>query len=160
MTELGEVNGIQTVSFLNDQSTYHAFTRHDIFHQNDDPGSTPLPLVPTPDSESFTLDRHSSAEFHGIIPDTGAAEISSAGYEQVLALQKSNPDIHFDTLSAGANQIKFGKGTATVMGIVKVPTPLGHIDFHVVPTNTPFLLCLEDMDTLGVKFDNLRNVLI
>ena len=158
MTELGEVNGIQTISFLNDQSTYHAFTRHDIFHQNDDSGSTPLPLVPTP--ESFTLDRYSSAEFHGIIPDTGAAEISSAGYEQVLALQKSKPDIHIDTSSAGANQIKFGKGTAIVIGIVKVPTPLGHIDFHVVHTNTPFLLCLEDMDTLRVKFDNLRNVLI
>ena len=32
--------------------------------------------------------------------------------------------------------------------------------FHVLPTNTPFLFCLQDMDRMGVKLDNLQNVLI
>jgi hypothetical protein len=57
-------------------------------------------------------------------------------------------------------RIRFGKGMATVKGIVRVPTPLGIIKSHVVPTNTPFLLCLQDMDAMGVQFDNLKNVLI
>jgi hypothetical protein len=39
-------------------------------------------------------------------------------------------------------------------------TPLGVITFHVIPANTLFLFCIQDMDTMGVRFDNLRNVLI
>jgi hypothetical protein len=155
LTELGEINGIQTVSILNDQSAYHAFTRNDIFK---------LPMdkqTPVPDSSTFTFDnRYSSYEFHGIMPDSGAAGISSAGESQVLALQKRDPSIQLDTSTAGSNRIRFGKGMATVKGTVQVPTPLGVIKFYVVPTNTPFLLCLQDMDAMGVRFDNLRNILI
>jgi len=43
---------------------------------------------------------------------------------------------------------------------VTIPTPIGDIPFHVVPANTPFLLCINDMDRMGVKLDNLENVLI
>jgi hypothetical protein len=35
LTELGEINGIQTVSILNDHSAYHAFTRDDMFKLSD-----------------------------------------------------------------------------------------------------------------------------
>jgi hypothetical protein len=94
------------------------------------------------------------------MPDSGAARISSAGESQVLALQKRDPSIQLDTSTAGSNRIRFGKGMATVKGTVQVPTPLGVIKFYVVPTNTPFLLCLQDMDVIGVRFDNLRNILI
>ena len=41
-----------------------------------------------------------------------------------------------------------------------MPTPIGEIAFYVVDTNTPFLLCIQDMDRLGVQLDNLNNVLI
>jgi hypothetical protein len=72
MTELGEINGIQTVSILNDHSVYHAFTRDDIFKLS----STHNPLI----SSVFTFDnRYSSYEFQGIMLDSGAAGISSAG---------------------------------------------------------------------------------
>jgi hypothetical protein len=43
---------------------------------------------------------------------------------------------------------------------VKINTPIGQVEFHVVKAKTPFLLCLADMDRLGVYLDNLRNVLI
>jgi len=56
--------------------------------------------------------------------------------------------------------ICFGKGTAISFGIIRVQTPLGYITFHIVSTNTPFLLCIEDMDKLGIKLDNLKNMLI
>jgi hypothetical protein len=75
-TELGEINGIQTVSILNDHSVYHVFTRDDMFKLS----STHKPPV----SSAFTFDnRYSSYEFQGIMPDSGAAGISSAGEPQV-----------------------------------------------------------------------------
>jgi hypothetical protein len=154
LTDFGEINGTQAVSILNDQSAYHMFTKDDVFESSDKQAQLPT-------SSTFTLDnRYSSYEFHGIMPDSGAAGISSAGEQQVLALQKKDLSIQIDTSTAGSNTIRFGKGTATVKGIVRVPTPLGTINFYVVPTNTPFLLCLQDMDAMGVRFDNLKNVLI
>jgi hypothetical protein len=154
LTDFGEINGTQAISILNDQSAYHMFTKDDVFESSDKQAQLPT-------SSTFTLDnRYSSYEFHGIMPDSGAAGISSAGEQQVLALQKKDLSIQIDTSTAGSNTIRFGKGTATVKGIVRVPTPLGTINFYVVPTNTPFLLCLQDMDAMGVRFDNLKNVLI
>ena len=61
---------------------------------------------------------------------------------------------------AGSNKIRFSKGTITVKGVVRVPTPLGTIIFYIVPTNTPFLLYLQDMDAMGVQFNNFKNILI
>jgi hypothetical protein len=43
---------------------------------------------------------------------------------------------------------------------VNINTPIGQVEFHVVKAKTPFLLCLADIDRLGVYLDNLRNVLI
>jgi hypothetical protein len=75
-TELGEINGIQTVSILNDHSAYYAFTRDNMFKLS----STHNPLI----SSVFTFDnRYSSYEFQGIMPDSRAAGISSASKPQV-----------------------------------------------------------------------------
>jgi hypothetical protein len=43
---------------------------------------------------------------------------------------------------------------------IQVFTPLKIITFHVVPANTPFLFCIQDMDRMGIKLNNLKNVLI
>jgi hypothetical protein len=94
------------------------------------------------------------------MPDSRAAGISSAGEPQVQALQKKDPTIQLDTSAAGSNTIRFGKGTAIVKGVVQVPTPLDTITFYVVLINTPFLLCLQDIDVIRVRFDNLKNILI
>jgi hypothetical protein len=110
---------------------------------------------------AFTFDnRYFLYEFQGIMPDSGAAGISLAGEPQVQALQKKDPTIQLDTAAAGSNTIRFGKGTATVKGVVRVPILLGTITFYVVFTNTPFLLCLQDMDAIEVRFNNLKNILI
>ena len=61
---------------------------------------------------------------------------------------------------AGSNRIKFGKDTATVKGVVQIPILLGIITFYVIPINTSFLLCLQDMDAIEVQFDNFKNILI
>jgi hypothetical protein len=94
------------------------------------------------------------------MPDTGAAGVSTAGEPQVRALQQLDSSIKVDKSTAGQHTIRFGKGTAVSLGTVNIQTLLGPITFHVVPTNTPFLFCIEDMDKLGVKLDNLENMLI
>lgn len=79
LTERGEINGIQTVVILNDQAVRHAVTGEDIF-------DTP-PVLLVPDSFVFIFeDRYSSTVFQGIMPDSGAAGVSTAGQPQFLAL--------------------------------------------------------------------------
>ena len=133
LTELGEINGIRTVAILNDQSTLHAIIRKDLFNEPADPIKT----------SAFTFDnRYSSDIFQGIMPDSGAAGVSTAGNPQFLALQKLDPRVQLDTSTAGDHKIRFGKGTAFSQGTIQVHTPIGTITFHVVPTNTPFLFCI------------------
>jgi hypothetical protein len=77
--------------------------------------NTHNPLI----SSAFTFDnRYSSYEFQGIMLDSRAASISLADKPQVQALQKKDLTIQLDTLAAGSNTIRFGKGTATVKGVV------------------------------------------
>jgi hypothetical protein len=61
---------------------------------------------------------------------------------------------------AGQYIICFGKGTITSFSIIRVQTPLKYIIFYIIPTNTPFLLCIKDIDKLSVKLDNFKNILI
>ncbi|TKW57224.1 hypothetical protein CTA1_2250 [Colletotrichum tanaceti] len=49
--------------------------------------------------------------------------------------------------------------TKHTQGIITALTPLSPIEFHVVCANTPFLLCLYDLNCLRIKFRNLSNVL-
>jgi hypothetical protein len=147
-TEYGEVNGRQMIQVLNDESTKHAFLQRD----------------PTKDSyegEAFVIgDRYSSEVFQGIMPDSGAAGISTAGKQQVQALLKLDPSLKVDRTSNQTHTIRFGKGVAESEGSILVRTPIGQVKFWIVPTNTPFLLCIQDMDSLGVRLDNLQNIII
>jgi len=150
------IDGPTVFSELRNQATAHALT-----HEN--PLEEPPPSKPAKSDEIFTLDeRYSAATFHGIMPDTGAAEKSTAGHEQYLALQRHlGKKIPIDTARAGEASIRFGSGDCfESLGAINVPTPLGDLVFHVITTNTPFLFCLRDMDRYGVKFDNLADQLI
>jgi len=56
--------------------------------------------------------------------------------------------------------IRFSKGTIISLSIIRVRTPLGYITFYVIPINTLFLFCIKDIDKLGVKLNNLKNILV
>jgi hypothetical protein len=43
---------------------------------------------------------------------------------------------------------------------IQMSTFLGIIIFYVVPADIPFLFYIQDMDRMGIKLDNLKNVLI
>jgi len=116
---------------------------------------TPIP------ASQFLLDRYSSKTFQGILPDTGAASSSTAGLNQVKALQRERPDITLNKDQAGHAKITFGNGKPIEsIGTVAVDTPVGLITFHVLETETPFLMCLDDMDRLQIYLDNTLDQLV
>ncbi|RAL63276.1 hypothetical protein DID88_004352 [Monilinia fructigena] len=84
---------------------------------------------------------------------------STVGNGQFKAWQKVS-DAVIDTSRAGAANVKFGKGEGeTSIGSVNVSMPFGVVEFHILQTDTPFLLSLTDMDRLKIAFDNRVNIL-
>ncbi|KAI1004170.1 hypothetical protein K3495_g4047 [Podosphaera aphanis] len=131
---------------------FHAATGVDPF-ETSTRTSTPSSVL-----EVFNANRYNDQTFHGILLDTGAAGVSTAGRLQVKALQEL-PGIRVDTTTKGNHKIRFGAGDATLIGTIRVPTQIGTIEFEALPTNTSFLLCLKNLDRLGTALDNVNDVL-
>jgi hypothetical protein len=104
--------------------------------------------------------RYTSIVFVGIMVDTGTSKKFTAGYGQFQALQRVNQNIRLDTLTKGQVSIQFGIGMAFSIGTVEINSPIGKVHFHVVYADTPFLLCLADIDSLQVYYNNLKNIII
>ena len=51
-------------------------------------------------------------------------------------------------MQAGAINVQFGIGSTILIRLVAVKTLIGLVNFHVVKVDTPFLLCLTDIDRL------------
>ena len=108
------------MDILNDQAAFHGFTKTDLFSQER------LELT----NQFFFHDRYSSETFQGIMPDTGAAGVSTAGESQFRALQKRIPTIILDISTAGQHRVRFGDNPDIVsIGTVSVETPFGTIFF-------------------------------
>lgn len=106
-SELGTLNRLKTLALLQDQSVQHALTKIDPFQGTADP--TPKLSrteaktgADTDDNTELFVseERYSSREFHGILPDTGAAGISTARDLQVEALLKYDPDLYLNRTTA------------------------------------------------------------
>jgi hypothetical protein len=67
------------MEILSNQSAFHSITKTDVFNEKSNPDEP---------YSAFVLDRYSSEIFQGIMPDSGAAGVSTAGEPQVTALQK------------------------------------------------------------------------
>ena len=91
--------------------------------------------------------------------DTGAATASTAGYSQVQAYINTFKG-HINTQTAGTVQACFGIGQTSSIGSITINSPIGNITFHIVRADTPFLLCLQDMDKLNIYFNNLTDTVI
>ncbi|EED22642.1 conserved hypothetical protein [Talaromyces stipitatus ATCC 10500] len=114
-----------------------------------------------PEYAFLTEDRYSSNTFMGLLIDTGAAEISTAGYAQYLAYRKVAKNITIDTSTTGAASIRFGAGEPLQsLGSIDIKTPIGTVRFHIVEAMTPFLLCIKDLDRLKVYYDNTKDLLV
>ena len=89
-------------------------------------------------------------EFYGIIFDTMTSNWSTTGYGQHMVYRKYE-DIEFDESKPGAINVQFGIGSSTSIEVTTINTPIGRVTFDAV---TLFLLCLRDMDRLGIYFDS------
>ena len=81
--------------------------------------------------------------------DTGASKKSTVGYGQYLAYKATiNKNADINTTQTRAVNVQFGIGLTALIRLVTVKTLIGLVDFHVVKADTPFLLCLTDIDRL------------
>ena len=53
-----------------------------------------------------------------------------------------------DTTQTGAINVQFSIGSIILIRLVKVKTLISLVNFHIVKADTPFLLCLMDIDRL------------
>ncbi|RKF65906.1 hypothetical protein OnM2_001033, partial [Erysiphe neolycopersici] len=160
-TSFGQVNGIELITTLCNNTTFHNITKDSLKPSND-----PFTYVVNDSSINAygQSGRYNKNQFYGILIDTGASLRSTAGYGQYLAYKQlngtTNNNIELDTSKTGLVNVQFGIGSTSSLGSITIDTPLGLIEFHVVNADIPFLLCLYDMDRLQVKLDNLNNVLL
>lgn len=117
-------------------------------------------LTPESLTTGSNTSRYGTDHFYGIIIDTGASKYSTAGFAQFQAPQNIDNTIKLDSTTKGKVNVQFGIGATSSIGSALVNTPIGQVEFHVMLCKTPFLLSLDDMDALGVYFNNLTNVLV
>jgi hypothetical protein len=155
LTSLDELRNTESItSSLANKAFEHRLTSKDITNA---PINEPFDFTFT--LTSTTESRYDDREFKGILVNCGAARRSTAGIEQFTALQRLNDSVQLDKSIVGS-KIQFGIGSTSTMGTTELNTPLGQLIFHIVGVNTPFLLCLADLDRLGVYFNNLTNELV
>ena len=141
-TSYGEIepdNVTTTASELANRAYSHAVTTID----------TTTDAFPT-NTDLFaynTTSHYTSTKFMGIIIDTKASKHSIAGYSQFLALQKIDK-VQLNESTRGTVSVQFGIGSTSSISSIKVATPIGTVEFHIVKVDTPFLLYLADMDNL------------
>ncbi|CAD6501641.1 BgTH12-01891 [Blumeria graminis f. sp. triticale] len=160
LTSFGEISCTATRSIMpemaadtSNRSSIHALTTT----KNIAPSSSEAdPFAYTTSPLCYT-----SETFMGIMIDTGASKRSTAGYGQYNALQKLNNNVlNLNKLDKGLVNVQFGIGSTSSIGLIKVDSLIRRIEFHVFRADTPFLLCLADMDKLKTYFNNLTNTLV
>jgi hypothetical protein len=144
-----------TVSYLTSASYLHRATGEDV-HNDDEPLNSE---EPEEDAHVFVLDDRYRSTYQGELWDTGAARWSTVGKPQLEAYVRENPQTKVDWTPSRAS-ISFGdQGGKGSIGSVKIASPIGTVEYHILDTNTPFLLSLRDADKLGAFFNNVENVI-
>ena len=135
ITTFGTIDGRDMLKNLADQSTYHILTKDINTRGNND------------HSFAYTTgveNKYNQKEFYDIVIDT--ASNWSTIYGQYMKYE----NIEFDESKIGAINVQFGM----VRMITINPPPTGRTMFHVVDTDTPIILCLRNMNQLGIYFDS------
>ncbi|KAI6248826.1 hypothetical protein HI914_02176 [Erysiphe necator] len=128
-TSYDNISGYKTLSILNDQSVRHALAQidssldsptinnnikfNDSFTKSSPSNTSSRSPIDIPTSFIFIHSaRYSDAIFQGVMIDTGAARVSTAGESQFRALFKIQK-LQIDRSQAGQAKICFGIGTVT-----------------------------------------------
>ena len=150
----GQLQGSEsvTVNTLDDNALNHQITLSDKTVSSISPASYVI--------NSSSDSQYNDIEFKGLLIGSGVSTQSTGGIGQLKALQQQDTSVQLDKSTAGSANFTFGIGSTSSIGSVNLDTPLGSITFHIVPLNIPFLICLADMDKLGVFFNNVTNQVI
>ena len=139
-----EVNPNQAheiVDILANQTTEYALIQPDIME----------PTV-------YFTDRYSDTQFTGVMIDTGAARISTTSKRQYQAYIKTFGLTWLNT--SNLVSIRFSIGDISSIGSITLDMPIGTAEFYIVDTDTPFLLYLQDMDKIGVYYNNITDKIV
>jgi len=91
----------------------------------------------------------------------GAARALTAKFSQYLVYKETvNLIATLNTSNAGAIKVKFGISLISLVGSLKVQLPVREIVFYIICTNTPFLISLRDLNSLGYYYNNLTNKVV
>lgn len=154
-TSFGQLEDSESITIVNtlaDNAFKHRITLSD---------ETVSPITPTSYVfNSSTDSRYNDTEFKELLINSGASTQSTGGIGQLKALQQLDTSVQLDKNTAGLANFTFGIGSAAFIGSVDLDSPLGQITFYIVPVNTPFLLCLANMDKHGAFFNNITNQVI
>jgi hypothetical protein len=94
--------------------------------------------------------------------DSSVSTKSIAEYDQYLTFKKNKIDssIDLDLSRADAVNVQFDIELASSIKSLIIDTSFEIMKFHVIKTNTSFLLSLANMNRLKVYFNNVTNSLI
>ena len=97
----------------------------------------------------ITTKRYTFKEFYSIIININALKKSTTGYRQYLVYRTTiNNNIDINITQTGAINVQFGISLTALIRLVKVKTPISLVNFYIVKADTPFLLCLINIDRL------------
>jgi hypothetical protein len=117
-----------------------------------------------PDSFAYviTFDRYISEKFYEMMIDSNVSTKLTAEYEQYLAFKKHKIDLIIDlnVSKAEAVNVQFDIESASLIKSLTIDISFEIMKFHVIKTDTSFLLSLADMNRLKVYFNNVINSLI
>lgn len=78
--------------------------------------------------------------------DIGIFKYFIVGYRQFIAYTRDIKDKIIDFLKANIILIKFRYGSISFMRSILLQTLISYIKFHIIKTNTLFLLYFKDID--------------
>ncbi len=113
------------------------------------------------DIDSFTytiIERYTSEMFYDIMIDSNASIRSIVEYEQYLAFIK-NTSIDLNRTKTDSVNVQFEiESTASLKSLI-IDISIELVEFHMIKTDTSFLLNLADMNELKIYFNNVENIL-
>lgn len=139
----------QGIANLTDAAFLHRLTGEDIYSSK-----------PVVRADQFSLSGQYNQTYQGELWDTGAAQLSTVGRPQAEAYVRENPNIKIDW-TPGSAEIRFGNAPPiSSIGTIDVRNQLGTTKYHILETQTPFLLSLYDADRLKAYYNNILDVIV
>ncbi len=106
------------------------------------------------------IDCYISKKFYELMIDLNASRTFTAKYEHYLAYHKNNKIDVMNINNTETVHVQFELESIWLIKSITLKISIKLVKFHVIKTNTSFLISLADLDRLKVYFKNVENMLI